>query len=449
MLKKIILMSVFCIFAVSEKVYSLDNKEIFTSVMVGAGALGTIIYWANRESNDCLAARAELLVEKNKKLCNQAEMYAIQNSNFIPSSLDVLQSELQDFQKELLLLNNQLGSVSRILNDRYNSFLTPWNWSDKILQVSNTVKTAFEINEKTNISIQELLGRVNYLYCLKTYQSLLETVKEFVVKNREVWQQKLSVFQSINSLQELCESKEKIKIAKADSEQFFTTYTCLDTKLKQIIYSLNMQDRNISIESDFRVLGQQLKSLSDILSQHTKFLNIYLKYKECITHIASEHLLIKDARKIVGGSSYPLKDFINMLNFDFNNLKNICVQETVYKETILELLQEVKDAIIVSSEYVLDVRAYEMYLQQKRQIEIEEANIENAKRQARAAQEAAYAAQQAADAAQRQARATEEQNRLQREQNRLKEEQNRIEQERNNIERQKQQDARNNNNNRW
>lgn len=441
MFKKIVLMSILSALATPEKAHSLDDKETVTAVMVCAGALGTIVYWANRESNDSLIARAKLLIEENRQLCNQAEMYVNQNFNFSSSDLNPLQDNLNSFQTKLLVVNNQLKSIYTILNDRYNSSLTPWNWSDKMLQASSKVKAALEVNKVANISVQGLLGRVNYLHCLKTYQYALGAANGFVVENRNIWQQKISLFGAINSLQELCESKEAIKAAQIELDQFFAKYKELDAQLKKIVYSLHMQDRNIHIETDFSILGQQAESLSHILNQHSKFLNMYLKYKACLTHMNSEYLLIKEARKIVGGSSYPLKDFIVQLDHEINVLKSMNTKVTVYAQIVIDSLIEIRNTLIASNEYITELRSYEVYLEQKRQAEAAIRAARAAEEAANAARHQAQAAQEAADTARRQARAAEEQNRL-------KKEQNRIDQERNDLERRKQRDNRNNDN-RW
>ncbi|MBI2344812.1 hypothetical protein HYV10_01930 [Candidatus Dependentiae bacterium] len=445
MFKRIFFVTILGLIAFPEKALSLDTNSkaaICATSFIVLG--GTAIYWAKRESNDSLIEQAKLLIEENKRICVEAEMCINQNSSCLSSSslLTGLQGALESLQEKLLALKKKLELVNVAIGARYDSYLTPWNWSDKMLQASNQIKTALEMNNVVDINLQLLLGRVNYLYCLKKYNRVLESIQKFIYENKVIYQNK-SPFEEIDSLQELCKSAESIRLGKTELDQFFLQYEQLDSELKQIIHSLNIGDRNQELEVDFHDLWLRVNSLYNILNQHMKYLSNYLKYKESIANVNNEQFLIKEIRKFIGGSSsYPLKDFMSQLNSDINYLKNTCAQQAVYRQTILVMLQEVKDCAIVSNEYVLELRAYELYLQQKLQLEAEREKAEAAKRQAQAAQDAASAAF-------RQVWATEEQNRLLREKNRLQEEQNRIERERNELERRKQQSAQSNDDTRW
>lgn len=447
MFKKIFLMTACFAVATPEKINTHNDNQAAIAI-VGAGILGTAVYWAMRERNDSVMARAQQLLEQNKILVQEADAYLSQECNFLTSDVVVAQNSLDASRAKLSSSYDQLSSVYSTIQARYDSFLTPWNWSDAMFQMGNELKSALELNNVANINIQGLLGRVNYVLCLTRYKQALETINGFVVQNKNICKQKISFFESINSVQELYQSKEIIEVEQIELNQFFIEYKQLGEQLKQVKYSLNVQDRNIQIESDFAVIGQQAESLLDILDKQTKFLNLYLRYKGCIEHINYEYLLIKEVRKIVGGSSYPLIDFISKLNADIKFLKNICINQAVFAQNIIEALLNIKNALIVSNEYVAECRVYEIYLEQQRQAEAAVKAARAAQEAADAAQCQARAAQESAAAAQRQARAAEEQNRLNEEQNRLKREENRINQERNNIERNKQQDNKNNNN-RW
>lgn len=427
MIKKIFLTTVFCAVAIPEKI-NTQNDNAVAAIVVGAGALGTALYWATRESNDSVMARARQLLDQNNLLLKQVDTCLHQECDFLVSDVIVVQNSINELYTKLSSSYNQLSSVYSIVKNRYDSCLTPWNWSDTMLQIHNELKSVVAYNEIKLQELKLLLSKVAYLCNLALYQKTLQPITVFIANNKCWLQQRIFTCESMYDLEQIFSQK---KLIQKDLHKFFANYKPLNDELKQIVYSLHQSDRNSQIEREFNLLYEQ-----------ALFLDYILKYSDCIININNETTLIRQARKVIGASSYPINDFVNQLGSDINNLlKASLVLHEGYAQFCIEILIDLKNTAIASNEYIIERRAYEIYLEQRRQAEAAQKAAQAAQEAADAAQRQARSAQEASDAAYRQARAAEEQNRL-------KKEENRINQERNNIERNKQQNNRNNND-RW
>lgn len=420
-------MTAFCAVATPEKINTKNDNQA-AAFIAGAGILGTAVYWATRESNDSVTARARALLAQNNVLIQEADTYLSQESNFLTSDLVAVQNSVDTLRVKLSLSYDQLLSVYSAIKARYDSSLTPWNWSDAMLQMCKELKPVIEYNEIKLQEIKLLLSKITYVCNLALYQKALQSTTIFIADNKYFLQQRVFACETIHGLQQILIQK---RLIQKDLQQFFADYKNLNIELDKRGSCLNLSDRNKPVEREFRILYEQ-----------ALFLHQILKYSDCIVHLNNESMLIREARKVVGASSYPIKDFVSVLGSDISGLLAASlVAHEPYAQFCLEILQDLKATVIASNEYIAERRAYELYLEQKRQAQAAEKAACAAQEAADAAQRQARAAKEAAEAAQRQARAAEEQNRL-------KKEENRINQERNNAERNKQQNNKNNND-RW
>jgi hypothetical protein len=429
MIKKILLMTVFLTVATPEKINTRNDDAQTAAIVVGAvGLVGTAAYWAMRESNASVVARAKDLVEQHNLLLARVDACLQQEYDFLVSDVIVEQANINTLHNQLLASYNQLLAVFGKINARYSSSLTPWNWSKAMLEMRNTLKPLIT---NTEIKIQELkllLDTTTYLCKLASYKKALQPIVVFIANNKPLLQQRVFACDSMQGLEMIFGQKKSIQ---KDLNHFFDRYKDLDNELEQVEYSIHQTDRDSQTEREFAILCQQ-----------ALFLYYIVKYSDCIVHINNEAVLIREARKVIGAASYPVKDFVDGLKHDINKLlDSSMVSFDEYAQFCVDVLQDLKNTIVASNEYIAERRAHEIYLEQKRQAEAAAKAAQAAQEAADAARRQARAAQEAADAASRQARAAEEQNRL-------KIEENRISQERNNIERNNQQ-ANRNNNNRW
>ncbi len=428
MMKKIFLMTVFFAVATPEKINTRNDNQA-AAVLVGAGVLGTALCWAMRESNSSVVARANQLLEQNNELLKEVDDYLSQEYNILTLDIVLAKNNINFLADKLSTLSHQLSSVYSTIKNRHDSSLAPWNWSQAMLQARNKLESVVADTEIKLQKLTLLLDEITYSHKVILYQALVQDMAAFMASNKNLVQQIVVASETIYGLEQVFSQK---KLIQKDLNKFFENYKSLDGALRQRVYSLNPSDRNQQLEKEFNVAYQQ-----------TLFLNEILKYSDCIININNETALIRQARKAIGASSYPIKDFVNKLGSDINDLLNASlVLRDGYAQFCIETLQDLKNTIIASNEYVAERHAYEIYLEQRRQVEAAAKVAQAAQEAADAAQRQARAAEESADAAYRQARAAEEQNRL-------KKEENRIKQERNNIERNKQQQDNRNNNDRW
>lgn len=406
MFKKILLMTVLCHIVMPEKAYSSSSeKEAAAIIVAGAGVLGTIVYWAQRESNDSVVARAKACIRKHQVLLENVKNSIEQKTVLTSAHITVqgLNKErslvLGAYDAELLAFQQELAAIGHTLAARYNSYVKPWNWSAEMKQ---------ELDE-----VQSVLKYINELL----YQYVITYVAEFNNTYGKLLDAHLALFlpqNNSNLINKLVQEKNTIL---ACTDKLLLNSSVINSVLSSRSSKLEYMQKNMHIERDFAIIQEQ-----------AQFLNIVLKYSDHVININQEAALVKEVRKLMGtNSSYPIKDFIYRLECDISILDRMEIASAQYVYAGKILLRELKNALLVTNEYIAERRAYELYLEQQRQT--------------RAAQEAALAAQQAAWASQQTVWATQERNRIERERNR-------IAQERNNIERSKQQNN-NDDNNRW
>lgn len=385
MMKKIFLMTVYCAIAIPKINTKNDNSA--TAIVACAGVLGTAVYWATRESNDSVITRAQLCIKQNQLLLENIANY-------------ISKKDINRFSEaELLAFQVELRSIYQILSVRYNSYMKPWNWS-------------FAMKEAL-VNTKNVLESINL--CL--YRYTIERIHDFQFNSGRFLDPIIAAFRSQDTYNIIVVLQQN-RMIKLELEQYLQISSALNTELLHRGSTLSFTQKDIHAENIFNIYIQQLS-----------FLNIVLKYADCILKMDQEEKLTREARKIIGSSSsYPIKDFVAIVEQDIYALKRMATGTEFYVNTGIELLIEIKKMLLASNEYAVERRAYEAYLEQKR---LTEAAIRSAR-----------AAQESAEAALHQARIAEERNRIERERNR-------IEQERNNIERNKQRDSRNNNDDRW
>lgn len=401
MFKKIFLITACCVVVIPEKSYSLNNHETAALVVTSVAGIGTLAYYMKRESNSSVIARAKASIQMHQNILANTQNHLMQKAAMkIPYMLINGQKEYSfardAYESELLTFQKELECIYKTLCARYNSYVKPWNWSIEMKEELGEVK-----------SILNYINQLLYNYTLHHIISFQITCSKSIGTT-------IQPFESQN-IKDIVGVLQQKRIIKAEIENILSLSSVLQSELSQRTSGLDIAKRDMSMESSFNTLVAQ-----------ARFIDMILKYSECILNMNTEESLAKEARKLIGTASlYPIKDFVAMVDRDICNLTYKQRASEVYVQTGIELLKEMKNLILVSSEYVIERRAYEAYMEQIRQT--------------KAAMHAARAARESVDAARRQAWAAEESNRIARERNR-------IEQEHNNI----QHDNRDNkNNDRW
>ncbi len=426
MFKKIFLITSLFITFSPEKTYSLNNQET-AAIIIGAGVIGTTICCA-RETNDSLIFKARELIHAQTSLSQETEPCLNQELLCMNSDITAAEKMLAHKVAQLSVLQEKLSEIYNVIKGRYNSYVTPWNWTEKMFAIMHESKSAMDSNQKQTKSVNNLLQKIVYLRNLQLYQKILQYIINFIQEYHDSLEQKFICCESDNRLLSLFNQKKSIE---RELNQFFAKHKILQSEWQKSS-NLNFSDRNIEIETEVSVLFQK-----------AVLVNTILKYSNCIVSAENNTNLIFEIRKKMGtASSYPIKDFISLIEHEIENLYKLSLISTACStEFCIEILQNLKNTVIASNDYIAERRAYEIYLEQQRQVEAAMRAAKAAEDAAQAAKNQARAIQETADATFRQARAIEEQNRL-------KKEENRINEERNTIERNKHQNNRSNNDNR-
>jgi len=378
MFKKIFLTIVFCLISyeispIFKKEDSYLNNPV-TVAVAGIGAVGTAVYWMQRETNTSIVTRSKNLISESYKLVDQSERYFYGQSKAADECASVL---LED---ELLVIKEKVDDLYNIVHRRYGNYLTFWNWTD---QMKETVQEFKKLSKKINENLYAFSLKKAFSFVQK-YQQQVHSKTEFFADNKNL----NDLFAQTKTLnRDLSEISKKGKFIKIE---LLGRASLLDSVDKKIVLDLD-----------------------EILNK-IDFMLIVLKYSDCLLSVDNLEMLIRNVRKTAGASSsYPIKDFVSVLTSDIQSLKKLENHFELYVVNGIELLQNLLAELVSTQEYSKERQMYEIYLEEQRKARAAEA-------QARAAQDRAYAEHRQADA-------LKEQNRIQKERNRIERERNQIE----------------------
>jgi hypothetical protein len=193
------------------------------------------------------------------------------------------------------------------------------------------------------------------------------------------------------------------KIKKDEIEEFLRLANILTTELSE---------RSSRVHDYDTYETKKNRNDLEILIEQAQFLDIMCNYGSLILNMQTKEKLIAATKNFNWDSTYLLLDLFKHINNDINKVKSMHILSKSYVQNGIRLLGQVNIMLASSDEYRIERRAYDSYLEQKRQTEAAQKNAVASERQAKATQEAVYAAE-------RQARAAEERNRIERERNEL------------------------------
>ena len=407
MLKKVLL-SILFLNLTEQNMYPSNNDQLDPfKTMIAGGVISCAVTWMisyglNAESNSSIIDRAKVCITQHASLLDNVRAFLSSKTvRDVPHTIVNAQKKYyftpEQHENELLAYKQQLLTIHDELVFRYDNLLTPWNWSSDMKNAVTDIKDTVK-------NIDQLL----YQSTLQRIKALLVTafVDDITLLAQEYAKQQSAIY-----------TIEQTYVKKDEIKEFLNLAAILTKELSQ--RSSNVLDCDTyevkKNRHDLQVLIEQAKFL-DIMCSDAYFL---------LPAMTSKEVLTKRVQTLDWGTNYIFVDIVNHIDNHINKLQSMNISSEKYVQNGIQLLRQVYCILINSEQYRTELRAYDSYLEQKRQREAAEKAAAAAERQAKSAQEAA-------DAAKRQARAAEERNR--------------IERERNELERKKQQQ---NNNNRW
>lgn len=391
MLKKILLSTLFLSLA-EQNIHPSNNDQLdpFKTMLAG-GVVGCAVTWmiaysVSGESNSSIIDRLKTCIQQHRPLLDSVRVsLSLKAIKDVPHTIVNGQKKYyfasEQYENELLAYKQLILAIQDELVARYNNLLTPWNWSGDMKVAISDIKNIVK-------DIDQLL-----------YRNTLQRIESF----NHVCGYFISDIISSLSRRDIILVLAEQKINKDEIQEFLKLADSLTAELSKRSSKMFDMDTHEAkkIKIDLQILKEQARYLYIIKNNACLLLNMQTTGK-----------LVEKVKRFSWDSSYLFVDVVYQIFDEIDELKSMDISSETYVQKTIQLLREVNSMLISSDEYRRDRRAYDSYLEQKRQREAAEKAAAAAARQAQAAREAA-------EAAERQARAAEERNRIERERNEL------------------------------
>lgn len=364
-------------------VQSVQQSRSTKAMIAGATvvAVGAAVCISYRESNHVKIVRARQLMDAYRGQIEQS--LGLFNDD---RSMDLVVRNPGMFKIEIVKLQDSLSVIYEELLARYNSWITPWNWTKEV--------------QSTCAQIEQFLLQTKLVFLLLAAQQSQKTMDSYVTVVDEV-------LASLTDEQQVYQVLKQSGPLKKDLRALLPVIKECECELQQRSFV-----NKISFAGLYKI--EKIERALRDFSQKTWLLITLLRYTPCFAPDMSEYDLAKAVRMINGKeSSYPIMHMVNELDKDIQRINALTIYVSC-EQLCLQMLEQVRMELLASQQHAAECQSYEIYLQQQRLAKAAEEQARAAQDQARAAESQAAAQREQAWALSRQAAAIEERNRLER-----------------------------------